>query len=705
MEPVTSRGVPVVSRRTRKALRLRFQLNKLDRWVPAVETPVPETPVPETPVPESPPAEAPTPTEPVGSLAGTDTKEATTDRGDPVAGLSAAKTNAQTVVASDVNADAFATQPSAEPPEPPAGPVNEAASRADRTVPVNSENLNRIMRLAGESMIESRRLQTLGDSLSQLRDMQQRLGELTERAWRSAPVKPLADELQSMRDLGNQAEQLLQVHATHLEQRCGDRRRTSSALYNEVIGSRMRPFIEGTIAFPRMIRDLSRSLGKQVRFELIGEQVTVDRDILRQLEAPLNHILRNCVDHGIDSPQERLTAGKPETGTITLQARHHAGMLSVEVRDDGRGIEPNALRQRIVDRGLSPADVAQQLTEEELWEFLFLPGFSTAEQVTEVSGRGVGLDVVRNMVQQVSGTVHVESTPGQGTTFRLRLPVTLSVVRAVLAEIGGEPYAFPLSKLTRVLRVAESDLRAVQGKQQLQLNGQSVGLVRATEILQLPQTEQFDEQLSVVVFGPENSLCGLVVDQFCGEQDLVVRPLDAQLGKVQHISSAAVTDSGDAVLFVDVEDLFHSIQQKLGDGRISGMTRRPAHLRRTLPRVLVVDDSITVREVERQLLTQHGYDVDVAVDGQDGLNRLHASDYDLLITDVDMPRMNGFELIEAIRQDNRQGNIPIIIVSYKDREADRLSGMEAGANAYLTKGSFHDDSFISTVASLIGASS
>ncbi|MCP4195239.1 MAG: hybrid sensor histidine kinase/response regulator [Planctomycetaceae bacterium] len=581
--------------------------------------------------------------------------------------------------------------------------VDDAASRAERTVPVNSENLNRIMRLAGESMIESRRLQSLGESLSKLRSMQQRLGEIADHASRTACVEPLTKDLQAMRELGGEVQQLLQDHSTDLEQALWRSERTSSALYNEVIGSRMRPFSEGTIAFPRMIRDLARKLDKKVRFKVIGDNVAVDRDILRKLEAPLNHILRNCVDHGVDTPQERIDAGKSETGTITLHARHHAGMLSVDVQDDGRGIDPEVLRNRIVERGLSPGDVAQQLTESELWEFLFLPGFTTTKVVTEVSGRGVGLDVVRNMVQEVSGTVHVESTAGKGTTFQLRLPVTLSVVRAVLADIGGEPYAFPLSKLTRVLRVAESDLQAVQGKQQLQLNGKSVGLVRATEILELPNQTQSDEVLSIVVFGPEKSLCGLVVDQFCGEQDLVVRPLDPQLGKVQHISSAAVTDAGEAVLFVDVEDLALSIQQRLGDGRISGMTRRPAHLRRTLPRILVVDDSITVREVERQLLTHQGYDVEVAVDGQDGLNRLRASHYDLLITDVDMPRMNGIELIEAVRGDNRQGNIPIIIVSYKDRESDRLAGMEAGANAYLTKGSFHDDSFISTVKDLIGA--
>ena len=215
----------------------------------------------------------------------------------------------------------------------------------------------------------------------------------------------------------------------------------------------MRPFAEGTQAFPRMIRDLSKSLGKQVSFDIVGGSVAVDRDILRKLEAPLNHILRNCVDHGIEKPAERRAAGKSETGRITLEARHHAGMLTIEVRDDGRGIDAESLRHKIVDRKLVDATMAADLNHAELFEFLFLPGFSTASQVTEVSGRGVGLDVVRSMVQEVSGTVRVDSEPGHGPSSACDLPVTLSVIRAALAEIAGELYAFPLAKLERIVRV------------------------------------------------------------------------------------------------------------------------------------------------------------------------------------------------------------------------------------------------------------
>ena len=344
------------------------------------------------------------------------------------------------------------------------------------------------------------------------------------------------------------------------------------------------------------------------------------------------------------------------------------------------------------------------MSHEELFEFLFLPGFTTAQQVTEVSGRGVGLDVVRTMVQEVSGTVRVTSVPSQETTFTLRLPVTLSVIRAALAEIDGEPYAFPLAKLVRIVRVPVEEIQPVQGKLQFMLNDRSVGLVRASEVLGFPAADLTGETISVIVLGEENQYCGLAVDRFIGEQDLAVRPLDPRLGKVPHISAAAVTESGDPLLIVDIDDLLQSIAQLLGEGRLRGVTTLSTQGTKAKPSVLIVDDSITVREVQRQLLSLSGYDVDVAVDGQDGWNALTTRAYDLLITDVDMPRMNGIDLIRAVRREPRFAQLPIIIVSYKDREEDRLLGLEVGANAYLTKGSFHDDSFIRTVTDLIGES-
>ncbi len=622
----------------------------------------------------------------------------------------------QPVAAAAGRTDAPANPPPAPvPPAPAAAEAVEAPAAAAtperggertrdaRTVPVAASSLNRIMRLASESMVEARRLQTMRQSLTALTDARRQLTDLLERIERSEPThRTPAPSWEDLRRLNLRSQELLQQHTASLERALWRSERTSTELYHQVIGSRMRPFEEGTQAFPRMIRDLARSLGKQVSFEVVGGAVAVDRDILRKLEAPLNHILRNCVDHGIEPPAVRTAAGKAETGRIVLEARHHAGMLIVEVRDDGGGIDLQDLRRGVVERQLVDETMAGQLSSDELLEFLFLPGFSTAGQVTEVSGRGVGLDVVRNMVQEVAGTVRVDSVPGEGTRFTLRLPVTLSVIRAALAEMGGELYAFPLAKLVRIVRVPVSEIHPVQGRQQFTLDDQSIGLLRGTEILDLPPAPLPDGDVSVIVIGQDRQPCGIAVDRFVGEQDLVVRPLDVRLGKVPHIASAALTETGEPLLTVDVDDMLQSIRQLLGEGRLRGMRSLTELPSEGKSKVLVVDDSITVREVERQLLVTHGYDVDVAVDGQDGWHALCQGNYDLLITDVDMPRMNGIQLIEAARRDARFEKLPIVVVSYKDREEDRLRGVEAGADAYLTKGSFHDDSFVQTVHDLIG---
>jgi two-component system, chemotaxis family, sensor histidine kinase and response regulator WspE len=589
-----------------------------------------------------------------------------------------------------------------EAPTGAKGPMPETPGTAadDRAVAVSAANLNRILRLASESMIEAHHLQAMTQSLNRLRNVGRRLFSRLEQAGAAGP-DVAGTAWDDVKRLQEGWDRLLQEHTSELEAALWQSERTSTALYHEVLGSRMRPFSEGTTAFPRMIRDLARALGKGVSFEVQGGSVAVDRDILRKLEAPLNHLLRNCVDHGLEAPDGRRAAGKPETGKIVLSARHHAGMLTVEVRDDGRGIDSEAVRRKVLDRQLATPDLVARLGRDELFEFLFLPGFTTAGTVTEVSGRGVGLDVVRSMVQEVSGSVRVESEPGRSTAFTLRLPVTLSVVRAALAEISGEPYAFPLSRLQRILRVDVTECRPVQGRQQLLLDGHSVGLISAAEILGLPELQTAGDVLSVMVLGEGEQCYGLMVDRFLGEQGLVVRPLDSRLGRVPHISSAAITEAGQPLLIVDVEDLLRSMQQHLAEGRLHGLrSLRPVQAGRA-KRVLVVDDSLTVREVERQLLKAQGYEVDVAVDGRDGWTALSSGHYDLLVTDVDMPRMNGIELIRAVREDDRLAELPVIVVSYKDREQDRLLGLEAGANAYLTKGSFHDDTFITTVRDLM----
>ncbi|MFM9011956.1 MAG: response regulator [Planctomycetota bacterium] len=559
--------------------------------------------------------------------------------------------------------------------------------------------------------METRQLRPFVDALLQLRatdvDLCDAVATLDEKlkAGEVAVPATVAAMLSTIRERADAGLAALTRHVEDFESFARRNEDLSNRLHHEVIVSRMRPLADGIRGFPRLVRDVSRTLGKQVRFEVRGEQTGVDRDILDKLEAPLSHLIRNSLDHGIETPAEREASGKPATGTIRLEARHRAGMLQLTLSDDGRGIDVERLRGQAVARGLVARQVADQLTELELLEFLFLPGFSTKEQVTELSGRGVGLDVVQSMVKSVGGSVRVATHLGRQTVFTLQLPITMSVIRALLVEIGGEPYAFPLTRIDQILFVRAEDIRTVEGRQYFDRDGVSIGLVMAAQILEAPAPVTPDP-MPVVVISDRGQQFGMIVDSFLGERDLEVRPLDPRLGKVPDVNSASLLENGDPVLIVDIEDLVRSIDNVLMGRRLSRVEfERMAEQARQRKRILVVDDSITVRELERQLLQGRGFAVDVAVDGMDGWNAIRGTHYDLVVTDVDMPRMDGIGLVSLIKADPARRETPVVIVSYKDREEDRLRGLDAGANRYLTKSSFHDETFVDTIIDLIGEAS
>jgi two-component system sensor histidine kinase and response regulator WspE len=598
--------------------------------------------------------------------------------------------------------------PPAPAPPPAAAPKPAPPEPADRVVRVSADSLTRLVGLAGESLVETRQLRPFVDSLLQLRatdvDLCDAIAALDEKLKAgdvSVPATVTA-MLTTIRERADAALGMLTRHVEDFESFARRNEDLSNRLHHEVIVSRMRPLADGIRGFPRLVRDVARTLGKQVRFEVRGEQTGVDRDILDKLEAPLSHLIRNALDHGIELPADREAAGKPATGTIRLEARHRAGMLQITLVDDGRGIDVERLRSHAVTRGLVARQVADQLSELELLEFLFLPGFSTKESVTEISGRGVGLDVVQSMVKSVGGSVRVSTQPGRQTVFTLQLPITMSVIRALLVQIGGEPYAFPLTRIDQILFCRGEDIRTVEGRQYFDRDGVSIGLVMAAQILERPALAPADP-MPVVVISDRGQQFGMIVDSFLGERDLEVRPLDLRLGKVPNVNSASLLENGDPVLIVDVEDLVRSIDNVLMGRRLSRVEfERMAEQARQRKRILVVDDSITVRELERQLLQARGFTVDVAVDGMDGWNAIRGTHYDLVVTDVDMPRMDGIGLVSLLKADPARRETPVVIVSYKDREEDRIRGLDAGANRYLTKSSFHDETFVDTIVDLIG---
>jgi two-component system, chemotaxis family, sensor histidine kinase and response regulator WspE len=575
----------------------------------------------------------------------------------------------------------------------PVEPVREQPqSQPDRSVRISSDSLTRIVGLSGEAMIEAYWLQPFSESLMRARSCQLMLAKLID----DLPRSELCDRI---RQQERNCRELLSDRITELSKYIRRTDDLSDRLYREVLQSQMRPFAEGIQSFPRMVRDLAQQLGKQVKFSIVGENTAVDRDILRRLEAPLTHLLRNAVDHGIESPQLRIEAGKLPEGMIQLEAMHRSGMLTVTVSDDGQGIDAEQVREQIIRLHLASREVARQMTEPELMEFLFLPGFSLSKQVTELSGRGVGLDIVKAMAQEVGGTVRAVSSRGSGTSFHFQLPLTLSVVRSLLVEVAGERFAFPLSRIDQVLTLDRNSISLAENQPYFTLDDQHIGLIALAQVFGLPPSA-IAGPLSVIVLSYQSVQYGLIVDRALEERELVVRPLDPRLGKVQDISAAALLSDGSLVLIIDVSDLVRSINTRLEARQLTTLqSSTPDDPRK---RILVVEDSITVREVERKLLEKQGYQVEVAIDGMEGWNAIRTQPYDLVISDIDMPRMNGIELIREIKAHPKLRSTPVIVVSYRDRESDRLQGLDAGADYYLTKNCFQDDSLIRAVVDLIG---
>ena len=589
----------------------------------------------------------------------------------------------------------------------PAAPLDAAPqdTQAPAGMPVDDE----LLALAGQARLHAHQLAPWIAGLQRHRRQQRSAFEAFDQLFEAIVLEGDPELLDRARLVLERARPLKEgLHRYLLEAENYERRAMSTAtrLVDGVLALRMCRFGDGLHGLPRMVRDLARSLGKEVRLDLSGADTLVDRAVLARIEAALAQLLRNAVDHGMESPHERIAAGKPEHGTVRLEARHRGGMLSIEVADDGRGVDPERIRRAAIDRRLAAPAFASELSTAELMEFLFLPGFTLKEEASQISGRGVGMDVVHEAVQAMNGTVRAESQPGLGFRTVITLPLTQSIVRALVVDVGGEAYALPIARVERVLRAPAAQVRALAGRQVLEVDGEQVGLVAAGAVLELGETSP-GSTLAVVVIGDGRERYGLVVDAIRGEQSLTVQPLEPVFGKLRDVAAAALLDDGAAVLILDVPDLLQSVARLLDAGaalQLAGARPQAQALRR----VLVVDDSLTVRETQRKILAARGYHAEVAIDGIDAWNRLRAGSgdaagWDLVITDLDMPRLDGVKLIARIRQDPRLARLPVMIVSYKDRPEDRARGLEAGADHYLAKGAFHDATLLEAVRDLIGA--
>lgn len=594
---------------------------------------------------------------------------------------------------------AIAQAPAAAVPPAAAAPAKPDAAAAAAPVQHASDEL---LALASQARLQVLQREPFLASLERYKRSQAGLLQVLEQLHDAASASrdPLLAELSALALA--RAEPLKGALLGHIAEADEYQRQAlsvTSRLADQVLALRMCPIGEGLHSFPRMARDLARSLGKKVRVELSGETTMVDRAILPRLEGALTQMLRNALDHGIEMPHERSAAGKPEEGLIRIGARHLGGMLAIDVADDGRGVDPQRIRDAVVRHQRATVAIAARLPDAELMEFLFLPGFTLKESANELSGRGVGLDVVHDLAVSLNGSLRADSKPGLGFTLSLTLPLTQSVVRALVVDVQGEPYALPIARVERVLKLPRAALFTRDGQQFIEIGGEWIGVVAASQVLALGAPHPVEE-LSLVVIGGGRDRCALAVDAIRGEQTLTVQPLEPMFGALRDVASGAILDDGAPVLVLDVPSLLVSTTRLLHDGAFQHLAQPDDSAGRR--RVLVVDDSLTVREMERKVLTAHGYKVDAAVDGMDGWNMLRSADYDLLVTDVDMPRMDGIELVTLVRADARLQRMPVMIVSYKDRVEDRARGLHAGADYYLTKGSFHEQALLDAVADLIG---
>jgi two-component system chemotaxis sensor kinase CheA len=473
-------------------------------------------------------------------------------------------------------------------------------------------------------------------------------------------------------------------------------------LEQEIKRVRMLPLATITGTFGRMVRDLAKDSNKEAALQIVGGETELDKRVLEQIKDPLIHLLRNAVDHGIEKPARRLASGKLRVGTITLKAEQLGKDVVICVSDDGNGLDLASIRQTIARRGGMDAD---SLSEEDLKEAIFNAGISTSPIITDISGRGVGLDVVRRNVEALHGRIDVESVPGAGTSFTLTLPLTLTSSRGLLVRVSDELFVIPHNAIERIMYIQAREIAPLEGHDTVLYNGRPLTLVRLGDVLDLPRADGMQDRarIPVVVLAAAERRMAFTVDALAGEQEVVIKGLGKQLSRVGGIAGATVMGSGEVVLILNVADLI-----KLG---LRGDRRSVlAALVKTAPtiekgarrRILVVDDSITTRTLEKNILEAAGYDVELATDGQEAWAAIAAGGLpDLIVSDVVMPRLDGFGLTQRVREDPRTAEIPVILVTSLDSQEDKARGIEVGADAYITKSSFDQNNLLETIEQLI----
>ncbi|HOT93066.1 MAG TPA: hybrid sensor histidine kinase/response regulator [Anaerolineae bacterium] len=476
------------------------------------------------------------------------------------------------------------------------------------------------------------------------------------------------------------------------------------ALEDEIKRARMLPLSTITASFGRMVRDLAQAAGKEVTLNIIGGDVELDKRVLELIKDPLIHLLRNAIDHGVETPRKRISLGKSPVGTLTLKAEHHEKNVIISISDDGRGLDFEAIRHVLARR---MGAEAQTLSEAELTEAIFSPGVSTSPIVTDVSGRGIGLDVVRRNVEELHGRIQVVSNDGAGTTFILTLPLAVSSSRALVVQVSDQTFAIPLNAIERILDVTPQEIYRVGGREMLRYNGTAFTVTYLSDVLNLPRvtpTNLAEQHLTVLLLASAQRQMAFIVDRLRGEQEVVIKELGRQVQRLGGIAGATITGDGTVLLVLNTADLIKLALRN--EGRTVTVVPVVQAEAQTLPRqkcIFIVDDSITTRTLERNILEAAGYAIRVATDGLEALNAIEAESTlpDLVISDVAMPRMDGIELTKQLKNTPRTAQIPVILVTSLASTADKARGIEAGADAYIVKSNFDQNNLLETIEQLI----
>jgi two-component system, chemotaxis family, sensor kinase CheA len=476
----------------------------------------------------------------------------------------------------------------------------------------------------------------------------------------------------------------------------------SNELEEDVRTLRLMPLSTIFNLFPRMVRDLARQENKQVELVIEGKETRADKRILEEMKDPLMHVLRNAIDHGIELPSERERLGKPAVATIQLRSYQTPTSIVIEIQDDGRGLDLDRIKRIALNRGICREDELAGMTTSQIQSLIFMPGFSTAPLVTEVSGRGVGLDVVQTNVERLKGSIQVESTPGQGCFFRIQLAMTLATAHVLIALVNAVPYAIPVEYVQMLCLVEPEEIFTLEGRSTIIRQNQPVSVAQLADLLEVstgsnsPLKSNQQNQLTCIMLQVGQESLGVFVDTVVDEQDVVIKPQSQLLRRVRNVSGATILGTGEVCMVLNPQDLIKSMRRQT-----EAIAPAPDRSATAKPVILLVEDSIAIRTQEKRMLEAVGYEVVTAVDGSDGWNKLQSRAFNAVISDVQMPNLDGLALTAKIRQEQKYDEMPIILITSLASDADKRRGAEAGANAYITKSSLNQELLLKTLQRLM----